>query len=114
MSAFPELSGFGALTPWGLILLMLAAFFFLLTRGKLYTGGQHQEAMNAKDEIIAIYKSADDKKDAALTEATRQNGILVDQLKVFGHFIEDADRVASTAPRTGDISSVEGSGHVRT
>lgn len=114
MNAFPELSGFGALTPWGLILLMLASFFFLLSRSKLYTGGQHDEAMKAKNEIIAIHEKRGDKLEVALAEQVRQNGLLVDQGEAFKHFIQDADRVAAKAPRTGDSDSVEGSDHVRT
>lgn len=114
MNAFPELSGFGALTPWGLILLMLAAFFFLLSRGKLYTGGQHQEAMDSKDEIIGIYKERGDKQEITNAELLRQNGLLVESNGIVNDFFQKADRLGAPVPSSGHNGAVEGESHVRT
>lgn len=102
------------LTAAGVVLILAGMFFRALSTGTLWTGKQHDESMTQKNEIIDIYKTRGDKLEVGYAEQVRQNGILVEQLRVFGHFIEDADRVAGKAPNSGDSSSVEGSGHVRT
>lgn len=114
MNAFPELSSFGALTPWGLILLMLASFFFLLSRGKLYTGGQHRDAMNSKDEIIGIYKDRGDKLEVANTQLLDQNGKLVETNGIVNDFFKKADRLSASTPNEGHNGNLEGGSHVRT
>lgn len=107
-------ASWGNLSAGGAILIIALSYFVALNRGTLWTGKQHQESMAQKDEIIGIYKASDAKKDVALTEQIRQNGILVSQLEAFGHFIKDADRVRAQAPSTGDSGNAEGSSYVRT
>lgn len=102
------------LTAAGVVLILAGMFFRALSTGTLWTGKQHDESMAQKDEIIAIQKERGDKVEAAYGEQVRQNGVLVDQLRIFGHFIEDADRVNRKTPNSGDGNSVEGSDYVRT
>lgn len=108
------LGSWTTLTAAGVLLLGGFAYFRALSRGTLWTGKQHDESMAQKDEIIGIYKARGDKLEIGYAEQVRQNSTLVEQLKIFGHFIEDADRVTGKAPSTGDSSNVEGPGHVRT
>lgn len=111
----PEVFGpWGTVTAAGAVLFLAFAFFRALNKGTLWTGKQHAESMSQKDEIIAIQKERGDKLEAGYGEQVRQNGILVDQLETFGYFIKNADRVTGQTPRTGDVSTVEGPGHVRT
>ncbi len=102
------------LTAAGVVLILAGMFFRALSTGTLWTGKQHDESMAQKNEIISIYKDRGDKLEAGLAEQIRQNGLLVEQGEAWVHFIKDADKVRESAPRTGDSSSVEGSGHVRT
>lgn len=114
MDGIPELSGWGALTPWGLVLGMLATFFFLLSRGKLFTGGQVDSMMAGKDEVNAIYKASSEKWEATATSAIEQNGILVPQLEVFTEFIQKADKTGALTPNPGHTGGVGGDPGVRT
>jgi len=118
MNAFPELSGFGALTPWGLLLLFIAITFFMLARGQLYTGRQHKEVVGAQEKVAALYKAAEEKQGEANSELLTQNTILIRELSLFTHFISEADRVRLSAqaqaatPNTGVMSTTEGGSHV--
>lgn len=108
------LGGWSAITPLGLVIIILLVFYMSLNRGTLWTGKQHQESMNQKDEIIGIWKAAAEKAETALAEQVRQNGLLVNQGEAFTHFINDADRVRSQTPNSGAGGNPEGSPYVRT
>lgn len=114
MDGIPELSGWGELTPWGLVLLMMSTFFFFLARSKLYTAKQVEEMLKGKDEVNAIYKASSEKWEATATNALEQNGILVPQLEIFNEFIQKADGTGAATPKTGHTSGVGGGAGVRT